>query len=327
MTVNTIAESGLVRIYRDLTAGDIDAEKAMLEILHTPDGLVPTMLDGHVNSARISDGSGLSERKVVRGDGVNTLLADAAVLATTTNILGMTLTGQVSGANARYATPGSIIDGFGGTLTKHAIYYLGTAGALSLTPGAVEVAVGIAIDDDKFLFAPCCCAKVGLLSLNYCFSGAMFTCEDGATYCIDGPGYPECIPALCFEPGVAQSWYCGFETPNDMDPAQAADIDIIYYPSAAPANPIQLAISMRSVPLAGSIFAGGTTYTPAAVTPTPAGTSILSAQTFTIPASTLTAAQMNRFTLQRQGLAVGDTFAGNIYVANVQLKYLVRCSN
>ena len=327
MSVNTIAESGLVRIYRDLTAGDIDIEKAMLEIRNDPDGLVPTMLDGHVNSARVSDASGLSERKVVRGDGVNTLLADSAAIGTTTNILGMTLTGQVSGANARFGTPGSIIDGFGGTLTKHAVYYLSTSGGISTSPGAVEVVIGIAIDTDKLLFAPCCCAKVGTLTLNYCFSGALFTCDDGATYCIDGPGYPDCIPALCFEPGVDQSWYCGFETPNDMDPAQAADLDIIFYPAAAPANPTQLAISLRSVPLAASIFAGGTSYAPAVVNPTPAGAAVLSAQTFTIPASTFTLAQMNRLTFQRQGANAGDTFAGNIYVASVQLKYLVRCSN
>lgn len=327
MTFNTIAESGLVRLYRDLTAGDIDVEKALLEIRNNADGLVPTMLDGHVNSVRVSDASGLFERRVVRGDGVNTLLADSSALATTTNILGMVMSGQVSGANARYATAGSIIDGFGGTLTKHAVYYLGAAGQISLTPGTVEVAVGIAIDVDKFLFLPCCCAEVGLLSLNYCFSSALFTCEDGALYCIDGPGHPDCIPALCFDPNVDQAWYCGFETPNDMDPSQDAEIDFIFYPSAAPANPTQLFLSMRSVPLSAGIFTGGTTYVPAVATPTPAGAGIISAQSWTIPGSTFTAAQMNRLTFQRQGAAVGDTFAGQIYVINVQLKYLVRCSN
>ena len=325
MTVNTIAESGLVRIYRDLTAGDIDVEKAMLEIRGST--LSPTMLDGHMNSARVTDGSGLVQRRVVRGDGVNTLLADSSALATTTNILGMVITGGVSGAVARFATPGSVIDGFGGTLTKHGVYYLSTSGQISLTPGTVEVVVGIAIDTDKFLFAPCCCAKVGLLSLNYCFASCLFTCDDGALYCIDGPGSPDCIPALCFDPSVTQNWYCGFETPNDMDPSQDADLDFIFYPSAAPANPTQLLISMRSVPLAAGLFTGGTTYTPAAVNPTPAGAGILSAQTWTIPGSTLVASQMNRLNFQRQGAAAGDTFAGQIYVVNVQLKYLVKCSN
>jgi hypothetical protein len=326
-TANTIAESGLVRIYRDLTAGDIDAEKAMLEIRGST--LAPTMLDGHLNSVRVSDcGPGVVDRLVVRGDGVNTVLADSGVLGTTTNILGMVITGGGTGSPvARYATAGSIIDGFGGTLTKHAVYYLGVGGAISLTPGVVEVAVGIAIDSDKFLFAPCCCEKVGLLSLNYCFASALFACADGATYCVEGPGSPECIPALCFDPSVTQNWYCGFETPNDMDPGQDSFLNLIFYASAAPANPTQLALNIRSVPLGASIFAGGSVFTPALVNPVPPGTSTLFSSITTIPGGTLTAAQMNRLTFTRQGAAAGDTFAGNIYMINAQLKYLVRCSN
>lgn len=324
-TANTIAESGLVRIYRDLTAGDIDVEKAMLEIRGST--LSPTMLDGHMNSVRVSDASGLVQRRVVRGDGVNTVLADSGALATTTNILGMVITGGVNGANARFATPGSVIDGFGGTLTKHAVYYLGTSGQISLTPGTVEVVVGIAIDTDKFLFAPCCCAKVGLLSLNYCFASALFTCDDGATYCIDGPASPDCIPALCFEPSVDQSWYCGFETPNDMDPAQDADLNLVFYAGAGAANPTQLSLNIRSVPLGASIFAGGSVYAPPVVNPVPAGAAVLFSQVFTIPGGTFVAAQTNRLAFTRQGANPGDTFAGNIYLANVQLKYLVRCSN
>jgi len=325
MTLNTLAESGLVRIYRDLTAGDIDVEKAMLEIRGST--LSPTMLDGHMNSVRVSDASGLVQRRVVRGDGVNTVLADSGALATTTNILGMVITGGVSGANARFATPGSVIDGFGGTLTKHAVYYLGTSGQISLTPGTVEVVVGIAIDTDKFLFAPCCCAKVGLLSLNYCFAASLFTCDDGPAYCIDGVGYPDCIPALCFDPSVDQSWYCGFETPNDMDPSQDSELNFIYYAGAGAANPVKLATTIRSVPLASSIFAGGSTFTPAAVTPTTAGAAILAASSVTVPGGTLTAAQMNRLTFARLGSDPADTFAGNIYLINVQLKYLVRCAS
>lgn len=322
---NTLVESGLVRIYREVTAGDIDTEKALIEILNNVDGLVPTMLDGHVNSVRISDGSGLAERRVVRGDGVNTLLADSSALATTLNILGMTLSGQVSGANARYATPGSIIDGFGGTLTKHAVYYLGTSGQISLTPGTVEVIVGIAIDADKFLFAPCCCAEVGSIHLNHCFSSAMFTCEDGAHYCVDGPGTPECIPALKFDPSVDQYWYCGFGTPNEMDPSQAAELELTWYTGAGPANPVRIAANLRSVAAGASIFAGGSVYTVSATPATP-GVSTLFQTALVIPASTLTNGQMNRLTLCRAGTDPADTFAGDLYLINAQLKYLIRCS-
>lgn len=324
MTVNTIAENGLVRIYRELAAGDIDTEKALIEILQS--GLSPTLIDGHINSVRVSDADpAVAERLVVRGDGVNTVLADSGSVATSQDLLGMVITGGAAPPDARYATFGSIIDGFGGTLTKHAVYYLGAGGTIQLAPGVVEVPVGIAIDADKFLFAPCCCDKIGMLILNHCFSSAFFTCDDGAHYCVEGPGTPDCIPALCFDPSVDQHWYCGFGTPNDMDTTQESQLILSFYPGSAPANPTQLAVSMRHASAGQNIFTNPSVFTPPAVNPVPPGANTVFQMTTTIPANQLTSGALNRLTFSRQGADPGDTFAGNIYLFNAQINYLARC--
>jgi len=326
MAVNTIVESGRIRVYRELAAGDIDAERALIELRNT--ALAPTMLDGHMNSVRVNDADpAVAERLVVRGDGVNTLLADSGAIATSEGLLGMVITDGADGlGNARYATHGSIIDGFAGALVKHAVYYLGPLGTIQLSPGVVEVIVGIAVDEDKFLFVPCCCEKVGSLALNYCFSSVLFDCEHGAVYCLEGPGFPECLPVLRFGPDDDANWYCGFETPNAMDTTQDGHLELQWFAGPAPANPIQWSVNLRSVGAGGNVYSGGAVYAPPPLNPVPPGANTLATTNIVIPANSLTSANLNRLTLSRQASNPSDTYAGPIFLASAQLRYVSRCS-
>ena len=312
----TIAQQGNLHLYRSLIAGDIDADQLLHEIESS--GLNPTLLRGSDNNWRAGDGDGtLIARRVVRGDGVNLLLADAGALATTQNIFGMTT--ATDGTDARVVTPGSIVDGFVG-LTKHAVYYLGTAGAISLVPGVVPYIVGVAVSTTEFLFWPCCCQCIGHLELQYCFSSNFFNCPpDGAKYVLlEGAG--ECLPALKFSPGVDNEWCCGFETPPTMDTTQAASLDLRFVGSGAPAVAMQWLANYRRVPAGASIFAGGvlTSITPPAVAP--AGANILVKQSITIPPGTLALAQQISQHLIRQGTV--DTYTGDIYLIGATLSFV-----
>lgn len=313
----TIIQQGGVHLYRSLLAGDIDGDQLLQDIEGS--GLNPTLIRGSDNNWRCSDGTGaLVVRRVVRGDGVNTLLADSGALATTQNIFGMTT--ATDGTDARIATPGSIIDGFVG-LTKHAVYYLGAAGAISLTPGVVPVIVGVAVSTTEFLFWPCCCACIGHLELQYCFSSNFFLCEpDAAKYMLLAGGAGEALPALEFLPGVDQSWYCGFETPPTMDTTQSASLDLRFVGSGAPAVAIQWLAYYRSVLAGASVFGGGvtTTITPAPIAP--AGLNILVKQSLTIPPNSLVLSAQNRQRVMRQ--ASVDTYTGNIYLIGATLSFV-----
>lgn len=313
----TIIQQGGVHLYRSLVAGDIDGEQLLHEVEGS--GLNPTLIRGSDNNWRCSDGTGaLLVRRVVRGDGVNTLLADAGTLATTQNIFGMTT--ATDGTDARIATPGSIIDGFVG-LTKHAVYYLGTSGQISLTPGTVPVIVGVAVSTTEFLFWPCCCACIGHLELQYCFSSNMFLCDPlGAKYLLLDGGAGECLPALEFANGVDNYWYCGFETPPTMDTTQAASLDLRFVGSGAPAVPIQWVGHYRSVLAAANVFSAGvaTLITPAPIAP--AGANILVKQSLTIPPNSLVLSAQNRQRLMRQGSV--DTYTGKIYLIGATLSFV-----
>ena len=318
--MGTLLQEGQLRLYREATAGDIDIDQLVTEIQNS--GLPDTVVNGQWNSFRVADGSGTPViRRVVRGDGSNTLHADAGAVGTTLNIVGMVV-GTDGVADVRYATPGSIVSGFGGTLTKHAIYYLGTAGAISLTPGTVPVIVGIALTTSDFLFNPCCCTCYGSLELQYCFSSNFMLCPpEGATYCLLDGGAGECIPALCFEPGLDQAWYCGFETPPDMDVGQASEIKLRFVGSGSPSLAVQFVTNIRSAAVGANIFTAGAPLS-VVTNPSPAGQNVLATSSVAIPLSSLVAAQQQRLSLTRQGTV--DTYAGQIYLIGATLLYPCR---
>jgi len=315
----TLLQEGQLRLYRQAAAGDIDIDQFMAEIQNL--GLPDTLLNGQWNSFRPDDGTGgLLIRRVVRGDGVNTVLADAGAVSTTLNIIGMVV--NTDGTDVRYATPGSIISGFGGTLTKHAIYYLGTSGQLQLTPGTVPVIVGIALTTSDFLFNPCCCTCYGSLELQYCFSSNYFFCPpEGAEYCLLDGGAGECIPALCFDTGIDAAWYCGFETPPDMDVGQASEIKLRVVGDGSPSLAAQFTLNIRSAAIGANIFTAGA---PLSVVANPAisGANILVAQSVAIPLSSFAAAQQQRLSLTRNGTV--DTYAGKVYLVGATLLYPCR---
>lgn len=317
--MGTLFQEGNLRAYRQAQSGDIDIDQLLVELQNS--SLPDTVLNGQWNSFRASDGDGTPlVRRVVRGDGVNTLLADAGAVSTTLNIVGMVV--ATDGNDVRYATAGSIVSGFAGSLTKHSIYYLGSNGQIQLTPGTVPVIVGIALTTDDFLFNPCCCVCFGSLELQYCFSSNFFLCDpDGAEYCLLDGGGGECIPALCFEQDNDEAWYCGFETPPDMDVGQASELRLRLVGNGAPSVASQFALNVRSSSPGANIFTAGSVFS-TTVNPVPGAQNVLVQNNIAIPASTMVAQQQNRMRLTRQGTI--DTYNGAVYLVGVTLLYPCR---
>lgn len=315
--LQTVAQAGPVRLAREVDVLDIDVDKLKLS---TGDGLNSTEIRGNRNSYRQSDGLALLNLRVVRGDGVNTVLADSGTLATTQNILGMTVLVNGAGTVQRVATNGSIVDGFVG-LTKHAIYYLGVAGQISLVPGVVEVRVGIAVSTTELLLDICCCSCEGELELQFCFSGALFDCTNGADFCLWGPGFPECLPALEFQAGIQKNWYCGFQTPENMDVSQASSLELrLAAKTAAPAVNTVWALNHRIVAPAQSLFAGGVLVAHPVQNVLPGGAEALVILNYPIPANTFVHGRQIRQTLARNI----DTFGASMMLVGAKLLFVPR---
>jgi len=311
---HTLFQQGQVRAYRQDDLADIDVDRVLLD---NGDSLNHTELCGNRNSYRQADGVAMVIRRVVRGDGANTVLADSGTLGGTQNILGMVV--ATDGTDIRVATSGSIIDGFVG-LTKHAKYYLGANGQISLTPGVVAVEIGVAVSTTELLLQICCCVCVGELSLEKCFSSTFFDCDEGAEYLLYGTGAGERLPALDFKAGVDNYWYCGFPTPNNMDVSQTAELQLqLAAPGVFAAVNTQWLLSYRSVIAAQHLFTGGVATVLPAQLIIPAAQHSLVTLTYPIPGAVLQTGGMTRQALARQGTI--DTYLGSMYLVAATLRY------
>lgn len=313
-TESTLFQNGAVRAYREDDTSDIDVDRVLL---NNGDGLIPTELCGNRNSYRQSDGTSLVVRRIVRGDGANTVLADAGSLAGVQNILGMVV--ATDGTDARIATSGSIIDGFSG-LTKHARYYLGSSGQISTTPGTIAVEIGVAVSTTELLLQLSRCVCVSELALEKCFSSTLFDCEEGAEYTLYGSTPGSKIPALEFKAGVDNYWYCGFPTPNNMDTTQAAELELVMAaPGSFAAVLTQWQLSYRSVLAAQHLFSGGLSTVLPPETVMPAAQHTLVRLVYEVPANTLQVDGMNRQSLARQGTI--DTYLGSMNLIAATFRY------
>lgn len=313
--LHTVAQQGSVRLSREADPAEIDLDRLLLD---TGDGLNLTEICGNRNSYKQSDGDGtLVVRRIVRGNGVNTVFADSGSLAGTLNILGMVVLTDT--ADVRVAVTGSIIDGFVG-LTKHAVYYLGASGQISLTPGLIPVQVGIAVSTTELLLEICCCTCSCELPLEKCFSGSLFECDEGAEFTMYGTGTGEKIPALEFKTAVDNYWYCGFPTPPGMDTTQAAILEIrMAAPAAHPVVNTSWQVTYRSVLATQNLFTGGLATSLGVQVQAPAAQHTMLTLSYPIPANTLVAGAINRQVLKRLGTV--DTYLGSMNVVAVTLKY------
>lgn len=309
----TVAQQGQVRLYREADVADIDINRLLLAV---GDGLADTEINGYRRSYKQTDGDGtLVVRRIVRGDGVNTVFADSGTISDTENILGMVV--LTDGTDVRVAVSGSIIGGFVG-LTKHAVYYLGTSGQISLTPGTIPVQVGVAVSTTELLLQICPCRIYGELALEKCFSSSQYECTDGATYTLYGSTAGAKIPALIFEPSVDNNWYCGFPTPPDMDTTQAAELKLLLAaPDVFPAVNSRWVLSYRSNLAAQHLFTGGVATTLAAQLVLPAAQHTVVSLAYPITAGAIVSGAFNRQTLLRSG----DTYLGRMMVFGATFRY------